>query len=226
MNCKKIKTLLSLYIDQQLSEKELKEVEEHLKICDLCNEELNIYKTLLSQCNNLNEDKELPNNFHRNLMNKINDIKTKHKRKGFTINYRVFTTAAAIFIAVMVITIVLPLISPNEKDLDSAKESDDISTSQDYADAKESSIKNETDELSIYEESEETEFTSSNTNDDSDSINESIEDEENKTPDNDSKTIDNSNLEENNDNPYWPYIFTLLGVSGLSIIYIIFKRRI
>ena len=46
MNCKKIKILLSSYIDGELTEKEENIVKEHIKICHLCSQEIEDLKKI------------------------------------------------------------------------------------------------------------------------------------------------------------------------------------
>jgi hypothetical protein len=70
MNCEKVMEMLSLYIDNQLDEKETREIEKHLKNCEKCSreyEDLLTIKKLLSETPKV----ELPMNFKEELHRKL-----------------------------------------------------------------------------------------------------------------------------------------------------------
>lgn len=72
MECENCKELLWVYINNDISDKNIiKDIEEHLKVCNDCNEELNIITKITNSLNKL-EQEELPSNFHNDLMNKLN----------------------------------------------------------------------------------------------------------------------------------------------------------
>jgi anti-sigma factor RsiW len=52
---------LSAYLDSELPENSIKDIEEHLNKCEKCSEELSILKTIVSALNELEE--ELPDGF-------------------------------------------------------------------------------------------------------------------------------------------------------------------
>lgn len=72
MECENCKELLWVYINNDISDKNIiKDIEEHLKVCNNCNDELNIITKITDSLNKL-EQEELPSNFHNDLMNKLN----------------------------------------------------------------------------------------------------------------------------------------------------------
>ncbi|MHC1746963.1 MAG: anti-sigma factor [Cellulosilyticaceae bacterium] len=85
MNCETCLSKMSLYIDQDLSQEEVKLMEEHIAICPSCKEEYEVLKMMISQLGEI-EDEPLPEGFHINLMDKINAIPlstpTKEKLKS------------------------------------------------------------------------------------------------------------------------------------------------
>jgi len=91
---------LSSYIDGEMSENEMKEIEEHLKECNSCAYEFNILKTIVSTCSELEE--ELPDGFSSSLHTRLEkaqaDLLAERKRKG---KIKVFSQIAAGFILVV-----------------------------------------------------------------------------------------------------------------------------
>lgn len=73
MKCNEMEFLISLHIDNQLSDQEQKELLQHFEVCDQCRQTyknfLNI-RNLLSQENNI----EISPDFEKNLMKKIKNI--------------------------------------------------------------------------------------------------------------------------------------------------------
>lgn len=70
MNCKKIKNLLQLYIDDALTFGEKQLVEEHLKECSACRTELKLLSSIVQMVESLPEV-STPPDFTENLMTKI-----------------------------------------------------------------------------------------------------------------------------------------------------------
>lgn len=106
MDCKKVSTLMSSYIDNQLSPNEKQSFEEHIADCDSCREELDFMQNILKDVNDLNDEKELPSDFHENLMVKIDNVKSsqKHTTKITKLNEfrKYYTAIAAVFVAVLI----------------------------------------------------------------------------------------------------------------------------
>jgi len=78
-----IKELIPLYVDQALSEDEIAIVEEHLKICDSCKEELALYQMMSEELKL--DDIVLPDGFHSELMQSLQSKtqKTFPSMKGY-----------------------------------------------------------------------------------------------------------------------------------------------
>ncbi|GKX30016.1 hypothetical protein SH1V18_24960 [Vallitalea longa] len=118
MNCDKVLDIISLYIDEQLSTKEKKAFEEHIASCNKCKEELDFMQNIINDVNDLNEDKELPKDFHKNLMVKIdntNAAKKKIENKITKLNkFKKYYTAVA---AAFVVVVIFGLIRMNNTDM-------------------------------------------------------------------------------------------------------------
>lgn len=91
---------LSYYLDGEMSESEMKDIEEHLKVCDSCAREFNILKTIVSTCSELEE--ELPDGFgsslHTRLEKAREDMLAARNRTG---KIKLFTQIAAGFVIVV-----------------------------------------------------------------------------------------------------------------------------
>jgi anti-sigma factor RsiW len=70
MNCNEISDKLSLYIDDELSSEEMKQVEEHLNSCENCQKVLDEYRNLISVLKNLPEE-EPPEGYCERLHEKL-----------------------------------------------------------------------------------------------------------------------------------------------------------
>lgn len=80
MNCKKIKKLLKLYIDDSLTFGEKQLVEKHLEKCSECRAELKSLSTVVRLIKSLPEVSTSPN-FTENLMSKISQIEEKERER-------------------------------------------------------------------------------------------------------------------------------------------------
>jgi len=91
---------LSAYIDGEMSESEMKDIEEHLKECDSCAHEFDILKTIVSTCSELVE--ELPDGFSSSLHTRLEkareDMTADRNRKG---KIKLFSQIAAGFVIVV-----------------------------------------------------------------------------------------------------------------------------
>lgn len=86
MNCNNAVELISLYLDNELNYESEKELFEHIEECSFCKKEFEELKALVEILND-EPDIELPENFHSELMQKINeekvvDINKASKRKS------------------------------------------------------------------------------------------------------------------------------------------------
>ncbi|MHC2995209.1 MAG: zf-HC2 domain-containing protein [Candidatus Atribacteria bacterium] len=80
MNCKKIKKLLQLYIDNTLTFGEKQIVEKHLEKCSACRAELKSFSSALRVVESLPEV-SAPANFTEKLMTNISQIKEKERER-------------------------------------------------------------------------------------------------------------------------------------------------
>lgn len=108
MNCKDIQELLSLYLDHELTEQEATEVKNHLKKCSDCRATLELYQLLKDKCDVLKEEREVPKQFHTDLMNKIETLEMPKKKTSFSLNHRVYSAIAAVFAIVFILSIAKP----------------------------------------------------------------------------------------------------------------------
>lgn len=107
MDCNKIQNvMMSLYIDNKLSKKEKSDFEKHIQNCTECSEELEIMKKMLDDVSSLDCDKELPSNYHQNLMSKIEELPKKEQRKNKKTGYKLYSRVAAAFVIVVIFGII------------------------------------------------------------------------------------------------------------------------
>lgn len=90
MKCNEIRELLSLYIDQMLDESQVKEIEEHLSVCDACRKEYNELMELHELLGHV-EMIPVPDAFQFRLK-KV--LKVEKKKKS---QWRILTSVAAVF---------------------------------------------------------------------------------------------------------------------------------
>lgn len=110
MNCNEAMDILSLYIDDQLSSQEKELFEQHIASCDKCKEELVYMQNIIKNVSNLDEEKELPKDFHENLLIKIDNIKVDRysdrkitKIKSFR---KYYTAIAALFMVAIIFGVI------------------------------------------------------------------------------------------------------------------------
>ena len=70
MNCETVKEMLWAYLEKETTAEEAVKIEEHLKNCAVCREELELQKEIMDSLQNI-PDEELPDGFHANLMQKL-----------------------------------------------------------------------------------------------------------------------------------------------------------
>ena len=70
MNCETVKEMLWAYLEKETTAEEAVKIEEHLKNCAACREELELQKEIMDSLQNI-PDEELPDGFHANLMQKL-----------------------------------------------------------------------------------------------------------------------------------------------------------
>jgi len=77
MTCLRAQSLITPFIDDKLNIKELEEFIDHINSCDVCREELEVYFALLTAMKQLDEDKNLSDNFSRELALKLERLQEK-----------------------------------------------------------------------------------------------------------------------------------------------------
>ncbi len=70
MNCETVKEMLWAYLEKETTAEEAVKIEEHLKNCAVCREELELQKEIMDSLQNI-PDEELPDGFHTELMQKL-----------------------------------------------------------------------------------------------------------------------------------------------------------
>ena len=71
MNCLKVKQQIQEYLDQHLPEKEKMSLEDHIKTCSFCREELEEWKHFFSDVHILAEKESVPAGITQSIMNQI-----------------------------------------------------------------------------------------------------------------------------------------------------------
>ena len=70
MNCEAVREMLWAYLEKEITAEEAVEIEEHLKNCADCREELNFQQEMMETLSGL-PDEELPDGYHAELMQKL-----------------------------------------------------------------------------------------------------------------------------------------------------------
>lgn len=102
MKCNEMEFLISLHIDNQLSDQEQKELLQHFEVCDQCRQTykdfLNI-RNLLSKENNI----KISSDFEKNLMKKIKNININKTENIFHSNNKrkiILLAAGLLFVVI------------------------------------------------------------------------------------------------------------------------------
>lgn len=85
MTCIKAQGLITAYINNELAIDELEEFIEHVQGCEECMEELEVYYALLTAMKQLDEDKNLSDDFSQELNEKI--VRTQERIIHLKYNY-------------------------------------------------------------------------------------------------------------------------------------------
>ena len=70
MNCETVKEMLWAYLEKETTAEEAVKIEEHLKNCAACREEMELQKEIMDSLQNI-PNEELPDGFHASLMQKL-----------------------------------------------------------------------------------------------------------------------------------------------------------
>jgi len=101
MDCKKVKSLLSAYIDQELNPSLEKEVRAHLEECLACKREVEELRKTISQVKSLPK-MEVPEGFPRKVQQRIAETSPSPKSPLLRLSLPAVATAAVIILAVII----------------------------------------------------------------------------------------------------------------------------
>lgn len=155
MNCKDVQNMLSVYIDNECTIVEQREMKEHLKDCKSCRDELAWLQTIIDSTRELDEI-NIPDGFHEDLMHRIHKIQDNSSRiQPFKKRVRpVYSIAAAAFLFVVVFSIfgAQQLIRMSNKSTEMSLESapydtaiEEYTTEEKMPDSKEATLKSDED---------------------------------------------------------------------------------
>jgi len=124
IKCEQCLECLSAYVDGELPEDEMKELDIHLNECSACSKELELLKAIVSVCQDLTE--ELPESFETSLHKRLEEAKEDLQvKKGKVFNLRLISQIAAGFILVITLGVFIRLdlgkVSKNQAAEDSAE---------------------------------------------------------------------------------------------------------
>lgn len=77
MNCIDVQGLIMPFINNKLSLEELERFLDHINSCPNCMDELEVYYVLISGMKQLDEERELSTNFHKDLINLLKESEEK-----------------------------------------------------------------------------------------------------------------------------------------------------
>lgn len=103
MTCIKAQAMITPFINNKLSIKELEDFLEHVNSCKDCREELEVYYALLTAMKQLDEDKNLSSNYSQELADKL--IKTHEKVIHVRYTYyrkKIMLIFTMIFLAILI----------------------------------------------------------------------------------------------------------------------------
>lgn len=100
MNCLQCQASITAFIDDKLTEEQLEDFIDHVRHCDSCYEELDIYYTLLVGMKQLDDDGNLASDFSNELAKKItkNSSRIKRKKHRQTITVSITVIALIMFV--------------------------------------------------------------------------------------------------------------------------------
>lgn len=102
-DCKNVLNLIPLYIDNMLSDQETDMIYRHLDSCESCKKEFEIMNSLMGKTKNLPQV-DVPTDFHKNLMTKVEPLARAKKAKRYLALRRLGTgVAVAAVIALSVV---------------------------------------------------------------------------------------------------------------------------
>ena len=101
MTCNKAQSMITPFIDNKLSISELEEFLHHVNDCSECMEELRVYYTLLTAMKQLDEDKNLTDNFNTELAQAMQQAEDKILH----VKYTYYRKKAVLFIVIFFLAV-------------------------------------------------------------------------------------------------------------------------
>ena len=117
MDCLKAQTCITAYVDGELTGNELKEFLLHMRWCNNCREELEIYYTLMEATRQLDEGLLTTNDFMKELEEKINrELNEIHAAEDRRTNRRAFAlllfVCLSVFACIKIFDVPVPILNP------------------------------------------------------------------------------------------------------------------
>ncbi len=97
MNCDEIRGLLSLYIDNNLDQEQMIEIEKHLLLCDACKKEYDEIVLVINAMKNTPEV-EIPTQFDAKLREELKSVARNSRKKAKQNKWIRYSSIAALFI--------------------------------------------------------------------------------------------------------------------------------
>ena len=111
-NCEKFEELLTLYIDHELDNTVMKQVEEHLKSCTECNNTFIMLSQIVSTCSHL-EEVDPPEDFHQKLHQRLLEEKQRATGNKFVLLGNKYLRVASSIAAGLLLVVLLKDFWPN-----------------------------------------------------------------------------------------------------------------
>ncbi len=105
MTCMKAQSLITAFINDELDIDELEEFTRHVQSCDECKEELEVYYALLTAMKQLDEDKNLSDDFNQELKEKLE----RSQERIIHLRYNYYRKKGALFVIIISFTVFFSL---------------------------------------------------------------------------------------------------------------------
>ncbi|CUH93179.1 anti-sigma factor family protein [Herbinix luporum] len=105
MTCMKAQSLITGFINDELDIGELERFILHIQSCKECREELEVYYALLTAMKQLDEDKDLSDDYSEELNEKIN----RAQERIIHLRYNYYRKKSALIIIILLITVVFSM---------------------------------------------------------------------------------------------------------------------
>lgn len=100
MTCMEAQSLITAFINDELEIDKLEEFIGHIQSCDECNEELEVYYALLTAMKQLDEDRNLSNDFHQELKEKLE----RSQERIIHLRYNYYRKKGVLFVIIILVT--------------------------------------------------------------------------------------------------------------------------